>query len=215
MNSKRAVLALKIVMWVASLAPAVWLTIGYFQGWLGANPIEKMTRMTGMTAIVLLLVTLGVTPVRRLTGWNPIIKLRRPLGLFAFFYGLLHFSVWFVFDSLFDFGYMFDDILERRYITVGMASLLVLIPLAVTSTKGWIRRLGKRWGRLHQGAYLATGLAVVHYFWLVKADTRLPVLFGAILVGLLALRHPRFAKKRKPKKQRAGGEPTEVTPAVQ
>lgn len=196
MNNKRAILALKVVLWVSALAPLTWLTIGYFQGWLGANPIEKMTRVTGMTAIVLLLITLAVTPFRRLSGWNPIIKLRRPLGLFAFFYGLLHFSVWFVFDSLFDFGYMFEDILERRYITVGMAALIVMIPLAITSTTGWIRRLGKRWSLLHRGAYLATALAVVHYFWLVKADTRLPILFGVILGALLVARHPRFKKRK-------------------
>ncbi|MEM7415474.1 MAG: protein-methionine-sulfoxide reductase heme-binding subunit MsrQ [Gemmatimonadota bacterium] len=197
MNPKRAVLALKILLWISALAPATWLTVGYFQGWLGANPIEKMTRWTGMTAIVLLLVTLAVTPIRRLTGWNPIIKLRRPLGLFAFFYGVLHFSVWFVFDSLFDFGYMFEDIMERKYITVGMAALVIMLPLAITSTTGWIRRLGKRWTRLHQASYVAAGLAVLHYFWLVKAFPRLPITFGVILVVLLALRHPRFARKKK------------------
>lgn len=203
MSRKRAVLALKVVLWIGALSPAVWLTVGYFQGWLGANPIEKMTRVTGMTAIVLLLITLAVTPFRRLSGWNPIIQLRRPLGLFAFFYGLLHFSVWFVFDSLFDFGYMIEDIKERRYITVGMAALVILIPLALTSTRGWIRRLGKRWTKLHRATYVAAGLAVVHYFWLVKADTRLPIVFGVVLVVLLGLRHPYFKRGKSASKPRA------------
>lgn len=207
MSKKRAVLALKVVLWIAALSPAVWLTVGYFQGWLGANPIEKMTRVTGMTAIVLLLITLAVTPFRRLSGWNPIIQLRRPLGLFAFFYGLLHFSVWFVFDSLFDFGYMIEDIKERRYITVGMAALVILIPLALTSTRGWIRRLGKRWTKLHRATYVAAGLAVVHYFWLVKADTRLPVVFGVVLVVLLGLRHPYFKRGKTASKPRAEAAP--------
>lgn len=203
MTKQRVVLGLKVVLWVGALAPAVWLTVGYVQGWLGANPIEKMTRVTGMTAIVLLLTTLAVTPFRRLTGWNPIIQLRRPLGLFVFFYGLLHFSVWFVFDSLFDFGYMLEDIKERRYITVGMAALLILLPLALTSTKGWIRRLGKRWTKLHRLTYVAAALAVVHYFWLVKVDTRLPIVYGVILAGLLTLRHPRFKRGKKPAKRRS------------
>lgn len=200
MNPKRALLALRIVMWPAALAPAAWLAAGFALGWLGVNPIEKLTRVTGMSALVLLLITLGVTPIRRLTGWNVLIKLRRPLGLFAFFYGILHFTIWFAFDSLFDIGYMLEDIAQRRYITVGMAALVVLTPLAITSTRGWIRRLGKKWSTLHQGAYIATALGVLHYFWLVKADTRLPLLMGAIFAVLLLVRHPRFKGKRPPKR---------------
>jgi sulfoxide reductase heme-binding subunit YedZ len=200
MNPKRALLALRIVMWPAALAPAAWLAAGFALGWLGANPIEKLTRVTGMSALVLLLVTLAVTPLRRVTGWNVLIKLRRPLGLFAYFYGVLHFTIWFAFDSLFDIGYMLEDIAQRRYITVGMAALVVLTPLAITSTRGWIRRLGKRWGKLHQGVYIATGLGVLHYFWLVKADTRLPLIMAAILAALLVFRHPRLKKKRPPKR---------------
>jgi len=193
MNTKRTVLALKTVLWIAALLPAAWLARGLIQSDLGPNPIETLTRVTGMSALVLLLVTLTVTPFRRVTGWNPVIKLRRPLGLFAFFYAVTHFSIWFVFDMVFNVRYMLEDIAERKYITVGMAALLVLTPLAVTSTRGWIRRLGKKWTTLHKGVYLATALAVVHYFWLVKADTRLPVLLALCLGVLLMARLPAFA----------------------
>lgn len=209
MNAKRALLALRLVMWPAALAPAAWLAAGFAFGWLGVNPIEKLTRVTGMTALILLLVTLAVSPVRRLTGWNVLIKVRRPLGLFAFFYGVLHFTVWFAFDSLFDLGYMLEDIAERKYITVGMAALVIMIPLAVTSTRGWIRRLGKRWTKLHRAVYAAAGLGVLHYFWLVKADTRLPLLFAAILVILLVARHPRFKGGRPPKRTSTEPAPAE------
>ena len=194
MNSKRTVLALKVVLWLSALAPGAWLVAGIPRGWLGANPVEKLTHVTGLTALVLLLVTLAVTPLRRITGWNPIIKLRRPLGLFAFFYALAHFSIWFAFDMVFDFGLMLTDVAERRFITVGMAALILLLPLAITSTTGWIRRLGKRWTKLHRAAYVATALGVVHFYWLVKADTRLPTLLGVILVLLMGMRSKRFAE---------------------
>jgi sulfoxide reductase heme-binding subunit YedZ len=188
MNTKRAVLGLKVVLWLGALAPGAYLVSGIFTGSLGVNPVEKLTHWTGMTALILLMTTLAVTPVRRLTGWNPIIKLRRPLGLFAFVYALAHFTIWFAFDMVFNVTWMLEDIGERKFITVGMAALLVLTPLALTSTRGWIRRLGKRWATLHRGIYLAAGLAVVHYFWLVKADTRLPILFAVILAVLLGSR---------------------------
>ena len=192
MSPKRAVLALKGLLWLGALAPGAWLLHGVFRGALGVNPIEKLTHVTGMTALVLLMLTLAISPLRRLTGWNPIIRLRRPMGLFAFFYAMAHFSIWFVFDMVFNVQWMPEDIAERRFITVGMAALLVLTPLAVTSTRGWIRRLGKRWATLHKGVYVATALGVVHYFWLVKADTRLPLAFAAGLVALLVARLPRF-----------------------
>lgn len=205
MSTKKAVLLLKTVLWVAALMPAAWLARGLVQSDLGPNPIETLTRVTGMTALTLLLVTLTVTPFRRVTGWNPVIKLRRPLGLFAFFYAVLHFSIWFVFDMVFNVGYMLEDIAERKYITIGMAAFLVLIPLAVTSTRGWIRRLGKKWSTLHKGAYLATALAVVHYFWVVKADTRLPLLLGLCLAVLLVMRLPAFAPGRGGKRKEGTG----------
>lgn len=188
MNQKRTIHALKVVLWWAALSPALWLAAGMFRGSLGPNPIETLTHVTGMTTLVLLLVTLTVTPVRRLTGWNPVIRLRRPLGLFAFFYAVLHFSIWFVFDMVFNWRWMVEDVAERPYITVGFTAFLVLIPLALTSTKGWIRRLGKKWTTLHRGIYLAATLGVVHFYWLVKEDTRLPVLLGVCLAVLLSLR---------------------------
>ena len=203
MNSQRAVLALKVVLWLAALTPWAWLVGGLFRGWLGANPAETLTHVTGMTTLVLLLVTLTVTPVRRLTGWNPVIKLRRPLGLFAFAYALTHFTIWFAFYNVFNVGYMIADIAERPYITVGMTAFLVLIPLAATSTKGSIRRLGKRWNTIHQGIYVAAALGVVHFYWLVKADTRLPVLLGTCLLVLLIARAPSLTARRTRAKERA------------
>jgi sulfoxide reductase heme-binding subunit YedZ len=188
MKHDRAISALKVVLWLSALAPGAWLVGGIFRGWLGANPAETLTHVTGMTTLVLLLVTLAVTPVRRLTGWNPVIKLRRPLGLFAFAYALTHFTIWFAFYNVFNVDYMIADVAERPYITVGMAAFLTLIPMAVTSTKGWIRRLGKRWSAIHKGIYVAATLGVIHFYWLVKADTRLPLALGACLLVLLALR---------------------------
>ena len=188
MNQKRAVLALKSVLWIGALAPAAWLIAGVFTGWLGVNPIETLTHVTGMTALVLLLVTLSVTPVRRLSGWNPVIKIRRPLGLFAFFYVFAHFSIWMGLDLGFEFSWIIEDIKERPYITVGVTAFVLLIPLAVTSTKEWIRRLGKRWVRLHRLTYVVATLGVIHYYWQVKADTRLPLVLGAVLVVLLGFR---------------------------
>ncbi len=190
MSAKSTVIGLKVVLWIAALLPAAWLVRGVLQGSLGPTPIETLTHTTGMTAVVLLLVTLAVTPFRRLTGWNPVIRLRRPLGLFAFFYAVAHFSIWFVFDMVFNVSWMVEDIVARPYITVGMAAFILLIPLAVTSTKGWIRRLGKRWAKLHRLAYVATALAIVHFFWLVKSDYRQPILLASCLAVLLLARAP-------------------------
>lgn len=188
MNQQHAVKALKVVLWLGASAPGAWLVAGWFTGWLGVNPIETLTHVTGMTTLVLLLVTLSVTPVRRLTGWNPVIKLRRPLGLFAFFYAFAHFGIWMGLDLGFQFSWIFEDIAERPFITVGFTAFVLLIPLALTSTKGAIRRLGKKWARLHRLVYVAASLGVVHFYWFVKADTRLPLLLGGVLVVLLAFR---------------------------
>lgn len=197
MDTKRAVLGLKTVLWLSALAPAAWLLAGSFLGWLGVNPIEKLTHVTGMTALVLLLVTLSMTPLRRLTGWNPLIQLRRPLGLFAFFYALLHFSVWMVLDLGFRLDWVAEDIAERPYITVGFTAFVLLIPLAVTSTKAWIRRLKKRWTTLHALVYVSAALGCVHFYWLVKSDVRLPLLLAAVYVVLMGFRVGRWASKRR------------------
>ncbi len=184
----RPVLALKVLLWVSAFTPAAWLLAGWFLGWLGVNPIETLTHVTGMSALVLLLVTLGVTPVRRLTGWNPLIRLRRPLGLFAFLYAALHVSVWAVLDLGLELEWVVEDIAERPYIAVGMVAFVLLLPLALTSTRGWIRRLGRNWSRLHTLVYVSTALGVVHFYWLVKSDVRLPLLLGAVFVALMGVR---------------------------
>jgi methionine sulfoxide reductase heme-binding subunit len=196
-DSKRAVLALKALLWASALAPAGWLLAGWFLGWLGANPIEKLTHVTGMSTLVLLLVTLAVTPARRLTGWNPIVRLRRPLGLFAFFYAALHLSVWMVLDLGFQVAWIAEDIAERPYITVGMAAFLLLVPLALTSTRGWIRRLGGNWSRLHALVYVSTALGIVHFYWLVKSDVRLPLALGGVYAALMASRVPGLMRRRR------------------
>jgi len=146
---------------------------------------------------VLLLTTLAVTPVRRLSGWNPVIRLRRPLGLFAFFYAVLHFSVWMVLDLGFQLAWVWEDIVERPYITVGFTAFVLLIPLALTSTKASIRRLGRRWTKLHSLAYVSTALGTVHFYWLVKADVRLPLLLAGVYVLLMALRVQHWLRRRR------------------
>ena len=148
--------------------------------------------------MILLLVTLAVTPLRRLTGWNDLIRFRRMLGLWAFSYVLLHFLVYLVFEHFFSLTLIAEDILERPYVTVGFLAFLILIPLALTSTRGWIRRLGgKRWGLLHETIYLAAALAVLHFLWLVKLDTREPIVYGLVLVALLGTRIRRRVKREK------------------
>jgi sulfoxide reductase heme-binding subunit YedZ len=195
--TKRTVLGMKLVLWVGATAPAAWLAAGSFLGWLGANPIEKLTHVTGMTTLVLLLTTLAVTPVRRLFGWNAVVRLRRPLGLFAFFYAVLHFSIWMVLDLGFQLAWVWEDIVERPYITVGFTAFVLLIPLALTSTKASIRRLGRRWTKLHSLAYVSTALGTVHFYWLVKADVRLPLLLIGVYVLLMGLRAQHWLKRRR------------------
>jgi len=195
-TTNRAVLGLKGILWLGALAPTAWMIAGFFLGWLGVNPIEKLTHVTGMSTLVILLATLAVTPVRRLTGWNPVIQVRRPLGLFAFYYAVLHFSIWMGLDLGLRLEWVWDDIQKRPYITVGFTAFLLLIPLALTSTKGWIRRLGKRWTRLHTLAYVSTALGVVHYYWLVKSDVRIPLLLAAVYLVLMSVRVPGWVRRR-------------------
>ncbi len=179
----------KPVIFAACLVPFSLLVADIFQGRLGANPIEEITHRTGDWTLIFLLVTLSVSPVRRLTGWGVVVQFRRMLGLFAFSYGLVHFSIYVVFDHFFDLAAILEDIVKRPYVTVGFASLMLLVPLAITSTKGWVKRLGgRRWNRLHQLVYVTAAGGVLHYLWLVKADTRRPIVFGLVLVALLATR---------------------------
>lgn len=198
-------LTLRIALWLGAAAPGAWLLAGHFRGWLGVNPIEKLTHVTGMTALVLLLVTLAVTPVRRLTGWNPLIRIRRPLGLFAFFYACLHVAIWMVLDLGLRFEWVWEDVRERPYITVGLAAFVLLVPLAVTSTRGWIQRLGRTWGRLHRLVYASAALGIVHFYWLVKSDVRLPLLLAGVFALLMAARVPAVyhASRRRASRRRA------------
>ena len=181
---------IKLLVWPLCLTPFALLVRRVFTGDLGANPIETITLQTGFWALTLLMVTLAVTPLRRLTGWNQLVQFRRLFGLFAFFYVCLHFLTFIVFDHMFDLASIGEDILERPYITVGFTAFVLLIPLVVTSTKGWIRRLGRRWQLLHRLVYVSASLAVLHFFWkkASKSDVREPLIFAAILAVLLLSR---------------------------
>jgi methionine sulfoxide reductase heme-binding subunit len=165
---------IKPVVFCAALIPAAQLAYRAYTGDLTANPIEFITHATGDAAVMLLVITLAVTPLRRLTGWNELIRLRRMLGLFAFFYACLHLFTWAVIDKFFDVPTMIEDVFERPFITIGMATFLLLLPLAITSTAGMIRRLGRRWQQLHRLVYVAALTAVIHFWWGVKADIREP-----------------------------------------
>ncbi len=193
---KRRVLWLKVAIWVGGLAPAAWLLYRFFTGDLGANPIEEITHRTGDWSLRILLAALAVTPIRRVTGWNDIVKVRRLVGLFAFFWVCLHFLTYIVLDQFFGWSYIVEDVLERPYITAGFTAFVLMIPLAVTSTKGWIRRLGKRWTRLHKLIYVSGVLGVVHYLWITRADDTAPLIYGAIL-GILLLARVRRRRPRR------------------
>ncbi len=179
---------LKVLIFCAGLIPFGLLVVGIVTDDLGANPIEFITHETGTFALTFLIVTLSVTPIRRLTGWHEVIRLRRMLGLFAFFYACLHFLTWFVFDHTLDVGGMLEDVAKRPYITVGMAGFLMMLPLALTSTTAMIRRLGRRWQILHRLTYAAAVAGVVHFWWLVKADLTEPRRWALALTVLLGLR---------------------------
>jgi sulfoxide reductase heme-binding subunit YedZ len=178
----------KAAAFVLAALPAVVLAVDALRGDLTADPIEEITHRTGWWALTLLMVTLAVTPVRRLTGWNQLVQLRRMLGLYAFFYATLHLLTYVVLDLFFALDILLEDVMERPYITVGFAAFLMLLALAVTSTKGWIRRLGRRWQQLHRLVYVAALLGVVHFYWQVKADTREPLIYAGVFLALLAAR---------------------------
>jgi methionine sulfoxide reductase heme-binding subunit len=180
---------LKVGVFGACLSPLVVLVWQALTGDLGANPIDEITDQTGIWTLRLLLITLAVTPARRLTGWNRLIQFRRMLGLFAFFYGSLHFVTYIWLDQFFAITEIIADVMERPFITVGFASFMLLIPLAITSTTAMIKRLGgKWWQRLHCLVYAIAIGGVVHYLWLVKADSRQPLIYGSILGVLLTYR---------------------------
>jgi sulfoxide reductase heme-binding subunit YedZ len=179
----------KLCVFSACLAPLIVLAWQALSDQLGANPIDEITDRTGIWTLRLLLITLAVTPVRRLTGWNRLVQVRRMLGLWAFFYASLHFLTYIWLDQFFVLDDIVADVMERPFITVGFTSFILLIPLAVTSTTGMIKRLGgKWWQRLHRLIYAIAIGGVVHYLWLVKVDTQQPLIYGSILAALLVYR---------------------------
>jgi len=181
----------KPLVFTACLLPLAWLACGAF-GWLGASlgvdPVKELEHECGKTALNLLLLTLAVTPVRELTGQPQLVRLRRMLGLFAFFYVVLHFTIYLVLDLELNFRTLGTDIAKRPYITIGFTGLLLLIPLAVTSTNGMMRRLGRRWQSLHRLVYVIAILGVWHFYWQVKRDVREPLIYAGILGILLGYR---------------------------
>lgn len=197
MNRLFASRAIKVALFLVCLIPVAALAYGFYRQDLGANPVEFLEHATGDWAIRLLLITLALTPLRRLSGWSRLSTLRRTLGLFAFFYAMLHVLAYLFFDKQFDATAIASDIGKRRYITVGFLSWVSMAALAVTSTDGWVRRMGaQRWQRLHKLVYLAVVAAVIHYYWLVKSDIRLPALYGSLLAILFVARLPWLWKRR-------------------
>jgi methionine sulfoxide reductase heme-binding subunit len=203
----------KGALFVLCLAPLAVLVADAFGGRLGANPIRAAELRTGIWGLTILVVTLSVTPLRRLTGWNALGGYRRMLGLFAFTYICLHFLTWFGIDEFFAIKYIGQDIVKRPYITVGFASFLLLIPLAVTSRASMVRRLGRKWKTLHSLVYLAALGGIVHFVWEVKADTTVPTRYAVVLVALLALRF--VPVRRRAAAGRAAPRPTPVGPEAE
>ncbi len=178
----------------AALTPLAILGSQVWEVWqtgndaLGADPVAEIEHRLGLWALRLLMATLAITPLRQLTGQAVLVRFRRMLGLYAFFYACLHFSAYLVLDLRGYWTLIFEEIAKRPYITVGFSAWLLLLPLALTSTRGWIRRLGRRWGQLHRLVYAAGVLAVLHHLWLVKSDLREPLIYAGILAALLGLR---------------------------
>jgi sulfoxide reductase heme-binding subunit YedZ len=179
---------IRIVVFAAALTPAAALVYGFYTNDLTANPGDYITDQTGTWALAFLFCALTITPIRRLTGWTPVIRLRRMLGLFAFFYATLHISTWVVFIHYFDTSFMIEDVLMRRFITVGMATFTILLGLALTSNRFAMRRLGRRWQTLHRLVYVAAIGGVVHFWWLVKTDITEPRRWAVALAALLGIR---------------------------
>jgi len=179
----------KLVLFINSLVPLTLMLWDLVRGQVGANPLEFVTRTTGMLTLVFLMISLAVTPLRMITGANWLIKFRRILGLFAFFYGFLHLMTYVAFDRFFHLTTIPGDVVKRPFITVGMAAFFLMVPLAITSTDKMVKRVGgKRWALLHRVVYLAAAFGVLHYWLLVKSDTRIPLTFGFVLAVLLGYR---------------------------
>lgn len=180
---------LKTLLFILCLLPAANLAYGILTASITGDPVETMTEVTGQWALRFLMLTLSITPLRKILKITDLIKFRRMLGLFAFFYAVCHLNVYIVFDQYFDWPEIWRDTVEKKFVFAGMLALVLMIPLAITSTNGWIRRLGgKRWQRLHRLVYLIAIAAVIHYIWLVKADLTQPLIYALILLVLLGFR---------------------------
>ncbi len=179
----------KFLISLNALIPLAFLLVDGSRGKLGANPIEFFLRTTGVLTLVFVLITLSVTPLRKIFGWNALIKYRRMLGLYAFFYGLVHLVTYSIFDKSLDIAAIVGDVWQRPFIAIGMLAFAMLVPLAVTSTNGWVKRLGgKNWSRLHKLSYLIAVLGVIHFWMIVKSDVFYPALFGLVVLLLLGYR---------------------------
>jgi len=188
---------IKTILFIASLFPAIWLTYALLTDQLGANPIEAITRETGLWALRFLWLTLLITPLRWLTGWNQLVSLRRMLGLYVFFYALLHMLLYLWLDQFFDVTEIIKDIIKRPFITIGFFTFTALIPLVITSNNRMVKRLGgKAWKKLHRLTYFIAIASSVHFYMLVKQDKSEPLFYISILVVLLAVRLYRYYKKR-------------------
>ncbi|HEX6614999.1 MAG TPA: protein-methionine-sulfoxide reductase heme-binding subunit MsrQ [Gemmatimonadales bacterium] len=205
----------KPLLYVAAVVPAVWVTFALFTGRVEGDQVKYLQHFTGTVVLVTLFLTLAVTPLRRLTGWNEVIRVRRLIGLTAFWYALLHFLSYVVFDQMLSLPDIAEDVGKHPWVLVGFASFLMLVPLAVTSTAGWVRRLGgRRWNRLHRLIYPAAIGGVLHYLWLVKKDVRDPLWFAAALGVLFLARIWAARARRKPARARAPrSEPSPLIPA--
>lgn len=179
----------KPVLYLAAILPFAWLLYALLTGLVMGDEVKFMQHVTGDTALTCLMLTLAITPLRRLTGWNEVIRVRRLIGLTAFWYACLHLTTYLVFDQSLSVDEIVKDIVKHPWVLVGFTGFLCLVPLAITSTQGWVRRLGgRRWQRLHRLVYVAAAAGVLHYFWLVKKDVQAPLAYGAVLAILLGSR---------------------------
>jgi len=196
----------KPLLYVAAVLPFAWVVLALAGGLVDGDQVKFIQHVTGTTVLVSLFLTLAVTPLRRLPGWNEVIRVRRLIGLTAFWYALLHFLTYVVFDQSLSVSDIAEDVAKHPWVLVGFGSFLLLIPLAVTSTKGWVRRLGgKRWRRLHRLIYPAAVGGVLHYLWLVKKDVRTPLWFAAALAALFVVRLGVARMARRKTAQRLSG----------